>query len=430
MRPRANDVALVRAVGFWTLAASIVNVTIGGSIFALPGALAASMGSAAALAFVLGALLFVPIAICFAAAGSRITATGGPYRYVDAAYGRYPGFLVAFLFWISNVAGSGGLAAAFADQLTHLFPQIAQPLPRDLVMFAVYAVLTALNARGVKVGSAAIVIFALAKILPLVALVAAGIHYVNPGNLRISAVPTFTAVGSSLVAVVFAYSGLETALSPSGEVKNAAVVVPKATLVGVMVVVGLYISVQVVAQGVLGAHLRGNAAPLLTVADKLFFDVGGLLVVVTASVSLLGCLHGDILGSSRLLYALAHDRLLPAWLAQVSIGQRVPMLAVVTHALSAWVLAVAGSFTTLALLSGGVFCLVYIATCASAWKLQRLKIGDTGKPFLIPGGAALPLVAIVGLIAILATLNRAEWLAIVSAILFATVLYFLRMQVK
>jgi APA family basic amino acid/polyamine antiporter len=88
-----GDAALLRAVGFWALAAAITNMTIGGAIFVLPGTLAATLGASAPVVFVLGALIFIPIALCFSAAGSRVSASGGPYTYVRAAFGPVCGIL-------------------------------------------------------------------------------------------------------------------------------------------------------------------------------------------------------------------------------------------------------------------------------------------------------------------------------------------------
>ena len=124
---------LTRAVGFWGLAAAIVNITIGGSIFALPGTLYLALGPAAPLAYILGAALFAPIVLCFAAAGSRLTTTGGPYRYVEAAFGSFAGVLVAAVFWVSSVTGSAGMAAILASQAAHILPILQQPVYRALV---------------------------------------------------------------------------------------------------------------------------------------------------------------------------------------------------------------------------------------------------------------------------------------------------------
>jgi basic amino acid/polyamine antiporter, APA family len=96
--------SLVRAVGVWGLAGSIINITIAGSIFVLPATLGTTMGAAAPLAYLLGAALFVPVVWSIAAVGSRIITSGGPYVYVAAAFGRFPGYLIASLLWISAVA--------------------------------------------------------------------------------------------------------------------------------------------------------------------------------------------------------------------------------------------------------------------------------------------------------------------------------------
>lgn len=413
---------LTRAVGFWGLAASIVNVTIGGSIFALPGTLYASLGPAAPLAYILGALLFAPIVLCFAAAGSRITGTGGPYRYVEEAFGRFPGLLVAALFWISNVAGSGGMAAILASQAAHLVPLLGEPVPRALFLAAVYAGLYALNARGVQVGARAIMGFAAAKVIPLFVLAAAGLVHIHPENLRVVAAPDWQSVGSSLVIAVFAYSGIETALAPSGELRDPAKVVPAAALTGVAAVVILYVGLQLAAQGMLGPALSGNDAPLSAIADMLVPGTG-VLVIATAGVSLVGVLQGDLLGSSRLLYALARDGFLPAALAAVSAQHRVPTRAVLAHAAAAWVLAAAGTFNTLALISGGAFCIVYIASCAAAAQLQRTGRSETETPLHLPGGPLVPAAGIVCLFLVLLTLRRAEWAAIGWALLVLGGLY-------
>jgi amino acid transporter len=413
---------LVRAVGFWALAAAIVNVTIGGSIFALPGTLAAAMGAAAPLAFTLGALLFVPIVMCFAAAGSRVTATGGPYLYVTSAFGIFPGFAIAVFFWISSVAGSGSMSAVLADQISHVFPVLGLPLPRAVFLLAVYALLFALNARGIKIGAAVILGFAAAKALPLLLLCVVGAAHVHPENLRIAGVPSWTAIGNSLVIVVFAYSGIETALAPGGEVQNPNRVVPRAALAGVAVVIALYIGLQTVAQGVLGKALAGNDVPLAAVADVIWPGAGRFLVLV-ATVSLVGVLQGDLLGASRVLYALARDGFLPARIATVTRRHRTPLFAVAMHSLVAWLLASVGSFAALALISGGAFCFVYMACCAAAWQLQRKNVGANSTPVRLPGGALIPLSAIAGLLGILSTLQRAEWIAIGCASLAVACLY-------
>ncbi len=419
----------MRALGPWALAASIVNITIAGSIFVLPGTLGASMGAAAPLAFLLGAALFVPLCLSFAAVGSRVVSSGGPYVYVETAFGRFPGFLVAALLWISAVSGSGGIAAALVDQFAHAFPAMAATLPRTLLLLCVYGSLVTVNALGIRSGARANALFAAVKVLPLVAIAIVGMRYAHASNFAVTAWPESRALGTALILVVFAFSGVETALAPSGEMHNNDKVVPAAVLMGVGTVIALYIVIQAVCQGVLGPALAGHPAPVTAVAEQIM-PGGGLLVVITASLALFGCLQGDLLGTSRLLYALGRDGLLPAPLARVTPHRRVPLVAIVTHASLAFVVAMGGSFNTLALVSGGAFCFVYIGCAAAAWQLQRRNVTQTPAPLILPGGALIPAAGISGFVAILTTLQRQEWLAIVAAIACICALYGIAVSFK
>jgi amino acid transporter len=341
---------------------------------------------------------------------------------VAAAFGPLPAFGVAALLWISSVAGSGGMAAVLADQAAQIFPVLTSAAPRSLAMFGIFAMLVALNARGIKFGATAIMIFAAAKVIPLLLLALIGSRYMHWDNLRITAMPTLTSIGGSLVIVVFAYSGIETALAPSGEVRDPARVVPRAALLGILTVIASYVGLQWVSQGVLGAALIGNPAPLAALADSIV-PGGGHWLVLVASVSLVGCMQGDLLGSSRLLFALARDGFLPAGFATLTMRRRVPLIALLAQALCTWLAASAGSFTTLALVSGGAFCFVYIAGCAAAWQLQRRRVAEATRPLHLPAGPLIPLLGILGLGAILSTLERAEWLAIGFALLGMAILY-------
>ena len=82
-----KESSLIRAMGVWGLAAGIINVTVGGGIFRLPAAAAASLGAGAPIAYLVCAASMGLIALCFAEAGSRVAMTGGPYAYVEVAFG-------------------------------------------------------------------------------------------------------------------------------------------------------------------------------------------------------------------------------------------------------------------------------------------------------------------------------------------------------
>src|SRR3954466_3421948 len=114
---RSPDSHLLRVLGTWGLAASIVNVTIGGGIFRLPAGVAGSLGAAAPLAYLVCAVAMGLIVLCFADAGSRVAMTGGPYAYVEVAFGPFVGFLCGVLLWAGLTAAFAAVASFFADSL-------------------------------------------------------------------------------------------------------------------------------------------------------------------------------------------------------------------------------------------------------------------------------------------------------------------------
>lgn len=420
-----GDAALVRAVGSMALTAAVINIIVGAGIFKMPATLSAQMGAAAPLALIAGALAILPVALCFAAVGSRAAATGGPYTYASAVFGPFAGFIAGALMWISNVASSAGVSAALSVQVAGLLPAFAEPGMRAGLIVAVYAAVFLLNAYGVKLGARAIAVLATLKLTPLFLLTGVGLFFVDWNHISWTDVPSWSAMGTSMVLVMFAYSGMETALIPSGEVRDVSKSVPRATIAAILLVVLLYLGLQVVTQGVLGPALGQSGVPLADTAGALWSS-GRTVLLLTACVSMLGFLMGNLLGTSRLVFALGRDGYLPSAFGRVSASHRVPLLAIAAHAGLACALAltsvldasslVAGGFDTLVLISGGGNCLVYIAVCLAAWRAQRVDLRERGEPFVMPGGAIIPLIAVVAMVAIVATLTAKEWLALGGAL--------------
>jgi len=423
-RPLEGDAALIRAVGTFALTAAVINVIIGGGIFRMPSALSAQMGAAAPLALIAGALAIVPVALCFAAIGSRTQATGGPYTYLTAVFGPFAGFVAGALMWISNLASSAGVAAGLSDQVATLAPVFADKGLRIALLTGVYLSLFALNAFGVKLGARAIAALAALKLTPLFLLAAIGVWFVDWSQISFSYadVPSLSALGASMVLVMFAYSGMETALVPSGELRDPSRNVPRATMAAILLVVLLYLGLQIVGQGLLGPALAKSGVPIADTAAALW-PLGRTLLLLTACVSMTGFLMGNLLGTSRLVYALGRDGYLPRVFGRVTATHRVPLLALVVHAGIAWALALGGSFDKLALISGGAICLTYAFVSAAAWRAQSRDLRERGEPFVLIGGPLVPLLALAAMIAIVTTLKADEWAAIGIALGGLVVVY-------
>jgi amino acid transporter len=254
-----SEARLVRAMGVWALAASIVNVTVGGGIFRLPAFVAGQLGSSAPTAYLVCALAMGLIVLCFAEAGSRVALTGGPYAYVEVAFGPFAGFLSGVLLWAVGTLALSAVATLFADAVGALVPALAGQVARAVVLVATFALLGAVNVLGVRQGTAVNVVSTVAKLVPLIALLVLGAFAVKRANFTGVPTPPNASLARTSVLLIFAFAGVESALVPSGEVRNVARTIPRAIALAMVVITLLYIGLHLVCQGVLGAAL-GNAA--------------------------------------------------------------------------------------------------------------------------------------------------------------------------
>src|ERR1700738_1702273 len=162
-----TDAQLVRGIGLPALTANIVNTTIGASIFVLPATMAAMLGGAAPIAFIVCALAQSIFVTCFAIAGSRVSLTGGLYAYVEVAFGRYVGFLAGILYFLTALGAVAGVVNVLANSVALVVPFLGSPVMRIVVMLVVYGALVLINIRGVREGAGAVTVITVAKLLPL-----------------------------------------------------------------------------------------------------------------------------------------------------------------------------------------------------------------------------------------------------------------------
>src|SRR5258705_9083748 len=218
----STEPGLRRVIGVRGLAAAIFNITIGAAIFVLPAHMAAGLGAAAPLAYVVCAVATALVALCIAEAGSRVPQSGGPYAYVGTALGPYAGFLCGVLLWLGITLAMGAVATVFADAALGLVPGLGGALPRAVLLIAAYGGLAVVNIRRAALGSQVSGIATVAKVVPLVAFVALGLSHVRAENLAMGSFPSLSRLGESGLLLMFAFFGMESALQVSGEVRDGA----------------------------------------------------------------------------------------------------------------------------------------------------------------------------------------------------------------
>jgi len=394
-RPGNADALLVRGIGARQLAAVIFNYIVGAGIFVLPAIAADRLGPAAVLAYGVCVIVVGLMVLCFADAGSRVAGSGGPYAYVEAAFGPFAGFLVGVFNLLSAALACGAVAGLFASSLSALVG-ITAPAARPVIMLAVVGAAAIINVRGVRGGARLVELSVLVKLVPLVGFVLLGVFAVRAENLSWPAVPPASSVFSTAGLIILAFMGIEGALQPSGEVREPERTVPRAALLAVAGVVVLYVSIQLVAQGVLGDALAGErVAPLAAAAGSAYGPLASTIMLAGATASMFGFLCGSVLVGPRSVFALGRDGFGPRMLAAVHPVRRTPHVAIVVYAAGALGLGLTGTFERLAILTNFAGLLVYIAVALASWALRARGVRLLGEPFSVPGGPVVPVLACV-----------------------------------
>jgi len=418
---------LVRGIGVRQLAASIVNATIGAGIFVLPALVAQGLGAAAPIAYVICAATMALLVTTFAMAGSRVTQTGGLFAYVEVAFGSYVGFLAGTLLWLSCVAGTGGVAIALMDAAAVVWPALHATAARLATLGGLLATLAWINSRGVRTGARTIECLTVAKLVPLLGFVIVGVFFVQPSELVWPALPTATSVGRTVLLLSYAFAGIELALTPSGEVRRPAQTVPRAIYLALTITTILYLAIQLVAQGVLGAALAHHAdAPLAEAGRRVLGAAGASVMLGGTLISMLGYLSGDALCSPRTIFAFARDGLIPAAFARVHPVSRTPYVAIWANAVLVFAVANSGTFEFVAIVTNVATFGLYLIACLASLRLMRRDVRGDGEPFVVPGATAIVVLSVVAVLLILSSATLKEFAATGITLAIASVLYRLR----
>ena len=432
MNPVSTKENLKREIGVRSLTLAILNITAGSGIFIIPAIIAEDLGAAAILAYlVCGALIFL-IGLCFAEVGSKTSVSGGVYSYIENAFGPYAGFLANNIYWLGGcIVSDAAIANALVDTLKYFFPFLSNEIYRASLLVFVFGSIALINIRSVKNGVRLIEFATLGKLIPLIAVVVAGAVFLSPENLRWTIEPTFSNLGAASLLLFFAFIGLDGPLSNGGEIKNPKHTVPLGIFLGVTAVLVLYISIQLVTQGVLGATVTAHKdAPLAAVAGIAFGKWGAIIIILASALSMLGALGGEILSIPRILFAGARDGLMPKPLAKVHDRYFTPHVAIAFYASLGLILAISGGFKQLATIASAALLIIYLGVVLSTVKLRRKDTAITEKTFRVPGGITVPLLATAAIVWLLSNLSRQEFAGIGIFMIVLSFAYFIMKQVK
>jgi APA family basic amino acid/polyamine antiporter len=420
----ASTPTLRRELGKWDLTAIGVNQVIGGAVFALPAALAASAGGWSPWMVAAIGCASMLIALSFAEVASRFDGTGGPYLYTRAAFGRFAAFEVGWLMWFTRAASWASVINVLAASLGFYWPSVTAGTPRMLLMTAIIATLAAINIRGIRQSSVVLNALTIGKIAPLLVFIGAGLFFIDPSALVPGPLPTMASLSASALLLIFAFGGYEVVPVPAGEARDPIRTVPFALIMTIVIVTAIMTLAQVVALGTLPG-LAASKTPLADAAARFLGSGGAALVTLGAVFSTTGNNMGQALSGSRNLFALAEQGDLPRFFGNVHPRFRTPVNAILVTSVVSLVLAVSGTFAATATVSAISRLLVYVATCASTIRLRNPAFAGVVRPaiFVIPLGPVIPSVAILIALAIVAGATSAQLIGGAAAVVVGAVLY-------
>jgi amino acid transporter len=225
------------------------------------------------------------------------------------------------------------------------------------------------------------------------------------------------------VLLVFAFLGVESALVPSGEIEDPARTVPRAIFGAMAAVALLYVSIQLVAQGVLGSALPGDPTPLASAAGVVMGPAGRQMILVGSALSMFAYVSGMTLAVPRMLFAFGRDGFLPSALARVHPTWRTPWIAIIAQTVIVATLALFANFEVLAVAANVSALIVYGACCLAAAELQRRDVRAGGIPFQIRGGRVAPWLAFLVIAWMLWGARAEEWRAAGIIVVAAVMVY-------
>ena len=346
---------LRRSIGLWRATAMVVGIIIGASIFVQPSAITASVPSIPGVLSVwavAGALTLIG-SLVVAELASAWPKTGGVYVFLREAWSPAIGFLWGWaMFWTMHTGIIAVIAMVFARYVGTFVP--LDDMGTRLTAMGGIVVLSAVNYRGVGPGGAVQAWLTAGKVLAIVAIVAIAMFIGDVSSSTATAAaapppaPTPGAFVAALIAGLFAFGGWHMVSYAAEETVDPVRTIPRALLLGTLVVTLLYVAVNAAYLRVL--PLSVVAASNAVAADFADATIGGSgreLMSAVVVLSTLGAINGVILAGPRVYLAMARDGLLFQWAVSVHPVYRTPHRAIVLQALWACVLVATGSYRVL-----------------------------------------------------------------------------------
>ncbi len=317
-------------LNLFSLTMIVIGFVIGMGIFRTAATSASNALSPSVYfsAWAIGGIVALCGALTFAEIGSRYPVTGGYYKVFAKAYHPSIAFAINCLILVSNAASISGVALIGSGYLLKLFPGNFTDIDKALVSCAAIITFYLINLRGLKTSSTAQNILMMIKITMVVVLISALFFpdkYAVTETANTVLVPETSStwmawvksLGISLIAVSFTYGGYQQTINFGNDVQNPSKNIPKAVFIGILIIIGLYMLVNLSYYNIVGFNqMKGEKEIAYVVIDKIFGSTGASVFAAFLFLGVLAYVNGSLLSNPRVMYAMGDDGSLPKAFAQ------------------------------------------------------------------------------------------------------------------
>src|SRR5580704_13846169 len=424
-RPQHSD--LIRGLGLWSAVAIVIGDTIGTGIFLVTSDMARAVGSATLVfvAWLIGGLIVLFGAFCYAELGAAFPKAGGPYVYLSRGLGPLWGFLFGWMSsFLERPVAMATLAAGFLRFLGFLFPVVATPLftyhvgryeftftAAQPLAALVVIVVTAINYLSVRLGGAIQVLLTSLKIGTILVIVVAGVlfgkphaispaHIVTPQGLGLLSWATIGAVLTALVPAMWAYNGFNDLGDVGEEIQHPEKNIPRAIILGLLTVGGLYLLANVVYFRILPFVALAQSQHVASdVVQSFAGSRGAAWLTVAMAISALGALHVVVLTGARIPYAMARDGVFFQFASRIHPSFHTPSGALIFLGCVATLLALTGTYEELYSLFVFAVWIFFALMAIAVLRLRRVE-PELVRPYRAWGYPWTPLVFLIAAIAL------------------------------
>lgn len=402
-----EDIKFSRTLTAFDLMAMGIGAVIGTGIFILPGTVAATTaGPGVSLSFLVAAVICVLAGMCYAEFASSIPVAGSAYSYGNIIYGEFIGWLMGWALILEYMLAVATVAAGWSSYFTAFIKPFGIKLPKavsgpfnpkqgvyfDLIAVVVIFLIALLLAQGmkssIKINNTAVII----KIAIILIFIFVGLNFIKPSNYHPFLPYKMAGVFKGATTVFFAFLGFDVVSSSAAEVKQPQKNMPLGIIGTLAVVVILYMGVSLVLTGMVNYTKLDIANPVAFALQYVHQDWLAELLSLGAMVGMTTMMLTMIYSSSRLIYAMARDGLLPHVFSKIDAKHHTPQLALLVVTI---VIALGAAFFSVDQLTNLVSFGTLFAFTLVSFGIIRLRsrtdIKNVG--FKVPGYPYVPVVS-------------------------------------